>query len=167
MHLQHTHQLFRRWTRGVYGLLQCHPRGSAPSTLSLNPETASMPNSLQASLDRERAEAISAVLYPNDSTPEGKELRLKQQYFFVCASVQVSCHPSRHLTRCAEQHPAPDAFCTERRSKCVFCNRTTVHFAKHKGHMPGRGWLCICPCGPLTHLCVFMSSCCNWEASST
>ncbi len=40
-------------------------------------------------LERERAEAISAVLYPNDSTPEGKELRLKQQYFFVCASLQV------------------------------------------------------------------------------
>jgi hypothetical protein len=29
------------------------------------------------------------VLYPNDSTPEGKELRLKQQYFFVSASLQV------------------------------------------------------------------------------
>jgi starch phosphorylase len=28
------------------------------------------------------------VLYPNDSTPEGKELRLKQQYFFVSASLQ-------------------------------------------------------------------------------
>ncbi len=43
----------------------------------------------QAMLERERAEGISAVLYPNDSTPEGKELRLKQQYFFVCASLQV------------------------------------------------------------------------------
>lgn len=40
-------------------------------------------------LAREKAEAISAVLYPNDSTPEGKELRLKQQYFFVAASLQV------------------------------------------------------------------------------
>ncbi|KAL6765007.1 starch phosphorylase [Haematococcus lacustris] len=37
---------------------------------------------------KEKAEAISAVLYPNDSTPEGKELRLKQQYFFVAASLQ-------------------------------------------------------------------------------
>mmetsp|Transcript_21955 Transcript_21955/g.37564 ORF Transcript_21955/g.37564 Transcript_21955/m.37564 type:complete len:868 (-) Transcript_21955:290-2893(-) len=36
---------------------------------------------------RDKAEAISAVLYPNDSTPEGKELRLKQQYFFVAASL--------------------------------------------------------------------------------
>ena len=43
----------------------------------------------QAMLDRERAEAIAAVLYPNDSTPEGKELRLKQQYFFVAASMKV------------------------------------------------------------------------------
>lgn len=37
---------------------------------------------------KQRAEIISSVLYPNDSTPEGKELRLKQQYFFVSASVQ-------------------------------------------------------------------------------
>ena len=40
-------------------------------------------------LEREKAECISAVLYPNDATPEGKELRLKQQYFFVAASLQV------------------------------------------------------------------------------
>ncbi|MGL4847680.1 MAG: glycogen/starch/alpha-glucan phosphorylase [Clostridium sp.] len=33
-------------------------------------------------------EAISQVLYPNDSQYEGKMLRLKQQYFFVSAGVQ-------------------------------------------------------------------------------
>jgi starch phosphorylase len=34
------------------------------------------------------AEDISRVLYPNDSGPSGKELRLRQQYFFVSASLQ-------------------------------------------------------------------------------
>ena len=33
------------------------------------------------------SESISKVLYPKDDTPEGRELRLKQQYFFVCASI--------------------------------------------------------------------------------
>ena len=33
-------------------------------------------------------ENISWVLYPNDSTPAGRELRLKQEYFFVAASLQ-------------------------------------------------------------------------------
>ena len=34
------------------------------------------------------AENISRVLYPNDSGPSGKALRLKQQYFFTSASLQ-------------------------------------------------------------------------------
>ncbi|UJP09218.1 glycogen/starch/alpha-glucan phosphorylase [Microbacterium sp. KUDC0406] len=33
------------------------------------------------------AENISKVLYPDDSTPQGTELRLQQQYFFAAASV--------------------------------------------------------------------------------
>lgn len=32
-------------------------------------------------------ESISKVLYPNDQSPEGRELRLKQQYFFVACSI--------------------------------------------------------------------------------
>jgi starch phosphorylase len=35
-----------------------------------------------------RAETISRVLYPDDTTQEGKELRLKQEYFFTSASLQ-------------------------------------------------------------------------------
>ncbi len=34
------------------------------------------------------SENISKVLYPNDEQLQGKELRLEQQYFFVCASLQ-------------------------------------------------------------------------------
>ena len=39
---------------------------------------------------RRQAEEICGVLYPNDTTYEGKELRLKQQYFFVSASVRYA-----------------------------------------------------------------------------
>ena len=38
--------------------------------------------------ERELAEVISKILYPNDDSYQGKELRLKQQYFFSSASVQ-------------------------------------------------------------------------------
>ncbi|HSZ07728.1 MAG TPA: glycogen/starch/alpha-glucan phosphorylase [Steroidobacteraceae bacterium] len=38
--------------------------------------------------DQLEAKNLSRVLYPDDSTPQGKELRLKQQYFFVSASLQ-------------------------------------------------------------------------------
>lgn len=42
-------------------------------------------------------EAISQVLYPDDSQYEGKMLRLKQQYFFVSAGVQgIIRHYKRH-----------------------------------------------------------------------
>ncbi|MGK7928087.1 MAG: glycogen/starch/alpha-glucan phosphorylase [Spirulina sp.] len=34
------------------------------------------------------SETISKVLYPNDNTPQGRQLRLEQQYFFVSASLQ-------------------------------------------------------------------------------
>lgn len=43
---------------------------------------------IQAVLDRNTAENISRVLYPNDNFFEGKELRLKQEYFMVAATLQ-------------------------------------------------------------------------------
>ncbi|KAL8192111.1 hypothetical protein R6Q57_028060 [Mikania cordata] len=43
---------------------------------------------INAIVNRQKAETISNVLYPDDRTYQGKELRLKQQYFFVSASLQ-------------------------------------------------------------------------------
>ena len=43
---------------------------------------------VQAILAKQRAETISAVLYPDDRTYQGKELRLKQQFFMVSATLQ-------------------------------------------------------------------------------
>ena len=43
---------------------------------------------LHAAEERAMADAISQVLYPEDNHYEGKSLRLKQQYFFVSATLQ-------------------------------------------------------------------------------
>lgn len=43
---------------------------------------------IRAVADKSESETISMVLYPNDATAIGKELRLKQEYFFVSASLQ-------------------------------------------------------------------------------
>ncbi len=45
---------------------------------------------LKASEQAVLARNIADVLYPNDNHPQGKELRLKQQYFFVSASIQTA-----------------------------------------------------------------------------
>ncbi|MBO5235714.1 MAG: glycogen/starch/alpha-glucan phosphorylase [Spirochaetaceae bacterium] len=64
------------------------------------------------------AENISRVLYPNDSGPSGKTLRLKQQYFFTSASLQdlvrtyvnnygtdFSKFPDLHVIQLNDTHP--------------------------------------------------------------
>ena len=47
--------------------------------------------------ERSRAESISRVLYPSDTTPAGQELRLRQEYFFASASLQDLIR--RHMQR--------------------------------------------------------------------
>lgn len=54
-------------------------------------------NYLRAVEQNAMAEVISKVLYPSDNHPEGKSLRLKQQYFLVSASVQDIIRHHLHL----------------------------------------------------------------------
>lgn len=61
-----------------------------------------------AIIERERVSDICRVLYPNDTTYEGKKLRVRQQYFFTSASLQamIRSHLAHHghLSNFAEYH---------------------------------------------------------------
>lgn len=61
---------------------------------------------IRASQEKELAETISRVLYPNDSHNNGKSLRLKQQYFFTSATLQYML--SRHKKLGLDVHKLPD-----------------------------------------------------------
>jgi len=56
--------------------------------------------------DRVRLEAVSRVLYPNDDTPAGHELRLRQEMFFASASLQDLLR--RHLRQYNTLTTLPD-----------------------------------------------------------
>ena len=65
-----------------------------------------------------RAETLTRVLYPNDSTPAGQELRLRQEYFFSSASIQdivrrhvqyfgdIATLPDKAAIQLNDTHPA-------------------------------------------------------------
>ncbi|KAA0057014.1 glycogen phosphorylase 1-like [Cucumis melo var. makuwa] len=73
---------------------------------------------IDAVVNRQRAETISSILYPDDRSHQGKELRLKQQYFFVSASLQdiirrfkdvhkdLSQFPDKVALQLNDTHPA-------------------------------------------------------------
>lgn len=60
----------------------------AKSTDEFNLNYFNQGNYLSAVENKNLSETISKVLYPNDSIPQGKILRLRQQYFFVSATLQ-------------------------------------------------------------------------------
>ncbi len=61
---------------------------AAKATREFNLESFNAGDYLSAVQDKNISESLSKVLYPNDSSAVGKELRLRQEYFFVSASIQ-------------------------------------------------------------------------------
>jgi starch phosphorylase len=61
----------------------------------------------EASAAQVEAKNVSRILYPDDTTPQGKELRFKQQYFFVSASLQDVL--AQHLAEGRSLESLPDA----------------------------------------------------------
>ncbi|OGV52191.1 MAG: glycogen phosphorylase [Lentisphaerae bacterium GWF2_52_8] len=61
---------------------------SAQSLCGLNLSSFNRGDYINANIEASLTENITKVLYPNDNNYEGKELRLKQQYFLVAASLQ-------------------------------------------------------------------------------
>lgn len=61
---------------------------SAKSSDNFNMSEFNRGNYVRAVEEKQLAEVISKVLYPEDNHTEGKELRLKQQYFLVSATLQ-------------------------------------------------------------------------------
>ncbi len=61
---------------------------SAKSSRDFNLKYFNEGNYIKAVEDKNESENLSKVLYPDDTTQMGRELRLKQQYFFVCASLE-------------------------------------------------------------------------------
>jgi len=61
----------------------------------------------EAAAEQVEAKNLSRILYPDDTTPQGKELRFKQQYFFVSASLQDLL--AQHLAEGRAFEDLPDA----------------------------------------------------------
>jgi len=61
---------------------------SAKASRDFNLKYFNEGNYIKAVEDKNESENLSKVLYPDDTTQMGRELRLKQQYFLVCAALE-------------------------------------------------------------------------------
>ena len=66
---------------------------------------------IDALKDKIENETISKVLYPSDSIESGKELRLKQQYFFVSCAIQDIIR--RFMEKSNDFHRMPEYICIQ------------------------------------------------------
>jgi starch phosphorylase len=69
---------------------------SARAPLGLDLAVFNQGDYMRAVQDKNRSENVTKVLYPDDSSYQGRELRLRQEYFFVAASLQDILHRYLH-----------------------------------------------------------------------
>jgi len=93
---------------------------SAKSTREFDLDYFNHGDYLRAVEDRDKTETISKILYPNDNVSEGKELRLRQEFFFVSATLQdiiarylkahetFNAFPEKVAIQLNDTHPACD-----------------------------------------------------------
>jgi starch phosphorylase len=79
---------------------------SAKSPSLIDLESFNRGDYMRAVAEQVQAESISRILYPNDATEAGQELRLKQEYFFTSASLQDILR--RHLSHHSDVGSLPD-----------------------------------------------------------
>ena len=91
---------------------------SAKSTREFDLEHFNYGDYERAVEDKNRTETLTRILYPNDNFFVGRELRLKQQYFLVCATLQdalrrwlkhhsnFSGFTDKHVFHLNDTHPA-------------------------------------------------------------
>lgn len=91
---------------------------SSVSSREFNLESFNTGDYIGAIIDKHHSEILSKVLYPNDTSFQGKELRLKQQYFMVSASLsnilvrfkkcgdKIENFPEKVVIQLNDTHPA-------------------------------------------------------------
>jgi len=91
---------------------------SAVSSREFNLESFNTGDYIGSIIDKHHSEILSKVLYPNDTSFQGKELRLKQQYFMVSASLsnilirfdkcgdKIEDFPEKVVIQLNDTHPA-------------------------------------------------------------
>jgi starch phosphorylase len=104
---------------------------TARATSGINLDAFNKGDYMRAVEAKNASENVSRVLYPDDSTDHGKELRLRQEYFFVSASLQ-------DIVRRFKKHQGDFA---------IFADRVAIHLndTHPESWSTSRGWNGIPP----------------------
>jgi len=111
---------------------------SAKSSRDFNLSYFNEGDYVQAVAEKNHSEMISKVLYPNDNKMQGKELRLKQEYFFVSATIQDILRRFFKKSSDLTQLPEKVAIQMNDTSSSRGSGRIDAQFDRRKESYPGK-----------------------------